>query len=64
MQTFIGENGGVDVLGRNSSQRKDVGIGLEKEVVVRFKILTNIIKGKISFTPMETILTIPRELDI
>ncbi len=39
-----------------------MGIGLEKEVVVRSKILTHIIKGKISFTPMETILTLPREL--
>jgi hypothetical protein len=63
MQIVIGENGGVDVLGKDSSRRKDVGIGLEKEVVVRFKILTNIIKGKISFMPMETILTIPRELE-
>jgi hypothetical protein len=29
MQTFIGENGGVDVLEGDSSWRKDVGIGLE-----------------------------------
>jgi hypothetical protein len=35
-----------------------VGIGLEREVVVKSKILTHFIKSKISFTPMETILTI------
>jgi hypothetical protein len=61
METTIGKNGGVDVLEGDSSWRKGVGIGLEKEVVVRSKILTHIIKGKIFFMPMETILTIPRE---
>jgi hypothetical protein len=35
-----------------------VGIGLEKESTIRSKILTHFIKGKISLTPMETILTI------
>jgi hypothetical protein len=61
METIIRENGGVDVLEGDSSWRKDVGIGLEKEVVVRSKILTHTIKGKISFMPMETILMIPRD---
>jgi hypothetical protein len=35
-----------------------VGIDLEKESTIRSKILTHFIKGKISLTPMETILTI------
>jgi hypothetical protein len=63
MEIVIRENGGVDVLEGNSSWRKDVGIGLEKEVVVKSKILTHIIKGKIYFMPMETILMILRELE-
>jgi hypothetical protein len=29
---------------------------------MKFKILSHFIKGKISLTPMETILIIPREL--
>jgi hypothetical protein len=40
-----------------------VKIGLEKDVAVRSKTLTYFIKGKISLTPMETILTIPGELE-
>ncbi len=40
-----------------------MGIGLEKDVIVRSKILTYFIKGKISLIPMETILTILRELE-
>ncbi len=43
------------------AQRKDVKIGLKKDASIRFKILTHFIKVKISFTPMETFLTIPRE---
>ncbi len=39
-----------------------MGICLEKESTIRFKILTHFIKGKISLTPIDTILTIPREL--
>jgi hypothetical protein len=63
MEIVKGENGGVDILEGDSSWRKDVGIGLEKEVVVRSTILTHIIKGKIYFMPMETMLMIPRELE-
>jgi hypothetical protein len=33
------------------------------EVVVKSKILSHFIKGKIYLTPMETILIIPRELE-
>jgi hypothetical protein len=40
-----------------------VGIGLEKDVSIRSKILTYFIKGKISLTAMETILTILGELE-
>ncbi len=40
-----------------------MSIGLEKDATIRFKILTHFIKGKISLTPMETILTILGELE-
>jgi hypothetical protein len=40
-----------------------LGIGLEKEFAIRSKILTHFIRGKTSLTPMETILTILRELE-
>jgi predicted aspartyl protease len=39
------------------------GIGVNRETSVRSKILSHFIKGKISLTPMETILMIPRELE-
>jgi hypothetical protein len=39
------------------------GIGMYKETFVRSKILSHFIKGKISLSPMETILMIPRELE-
>jgi hypothetical protein len=52
------EHGGINVPKENSSRRKEVGIGLEREVVVKSKISTHFIKSKISPTPMETILTI------
>jgi hypothetical protein len=35
-----------------------VGIGLEREVAIKSKILTHFIKSKIYLTPMETILII------
>ncbi len=35
-----------------------MGIGLEREVAIKFKILTHLIKSKIYLTHMETILTI------
>jgi hypothetical protein len=40
-----------------------MGIRLEKEVTLRLKILIHFIKGKISFTPVEAILTILGELE-
>ncbi len=41
------------------TKSRELGIGLEKESSIRSKILTHFIKGKISLTPMETILVIP-----
>jgi hypothetical protein len=38
------------------------GIGMNKETSIRSKILSHFIKGKISFSYMETILMILREL--
>ncbi len=38
-------------------------IGINKETSVISKILSHFIKGKISLSPMETILIIPRELE-
>lgn len=38
------------------------GIGMNRETFVRSKILSHFIKGKISLSPMETILMILREL--
>jgi hypothetical protein len=40
-----------------------MGIGLEKEVTLRSKILTHFIKGKMSLKSMEAILIIPKELE-
>jgi hypothetical protein len=40
-----------------------VNIGLKKDPIIKKFFLTHVIKGKISFTPMETILTIIRELE-
>jgi hypothetical protein len=39
------------------------GANLGSEAVVKSKILSHFIKGKISLTPMETILIIIRELE-
>ncbi len=52
---------GANVPKGDLAWRKDVGIGLEKDVAIRSKILTHFIMGKISLTPMEPILTIPKE---
>jgi hypothetical protein len=38
------------------------GTGVNRETSVRFKILSHFIKGKISLSPMETVLMIPGEL--
>jgi len=39
------------------------GTGVGRETTVKSKILSHFIKGKISFSPMETILMIPGELE-
>jgi hypothetical protein len=39
------------------------GVGTSRDTSVRFKILSHFIKGKISLSPMETILMIPGELE-
>ncbi len=39
------------------------GIRVNRETLVRSKILSHFIKGRISLSPMETILMIPRELE-
>jgi hypothetical protein len=39
------------------------GAGMSREVPVKSKILSHFIKGKISLSPMETILMIPGELE-
>jgi hypothetical protein len=39
------------------------GIGVNRDTSVKSKILSHFIKGKISFSPMETILMIPRALE-
>ncbi len=38
------------------------GIGMNKETFVMSKILSHFIKGKISLSPIETILMIPKKL--
>jgi hypothetical protein len=39
------------------------GTNMGSEVIVKFKILSHFIKGKIALTPMETIFIIPREME-
>jgi hypothetical protein len=39
------------------------GIGVNRATFARSKILSHFIKGKISLSPMETILMIPKELE-
>jgi hypothetical protein len=39
------------------------GVGANRDTSVRSKILSHFIKGKILLSPMETILTIPGELE-
>jgi hypothetical protein len=46
-----------------TNYRKTMLVGLGKRTILRFKILTNFIKGKISLSPMETILKILGELE-
>jgi predicted aspartyl protease len=56
----------VDVApGRSVPTPKAVGdgIGASRDTLVRSKILAHFIKGKVSLSPMETILMIPGELE-
>ncbi|CAK9858399.1 unnamed protein product [Sphagnum jensenii] len=39
------------------------GTGVSQETTIKSKILSHFIKGKISLSPMETVLMIPRELE-
>jgi len=39
------------------------GLGADRDAAVRSKILSHFIKGRISLSPMETILLIPKELE-
>ncbi len=63
MEPITREPKGAHVPKGDLTWKKDAEIRLEKDVVVRSKILTHFIKGKISLTPLETILIIPGELE-
>jgi hypothetical protein len=39
------------------------GVGVNQDASIKSKILAHFIKGKISLSPMETILMIPKELE-
>jgi hypothetical protein len=58
-----GEQKGIDAAEGDLARKKDVGISLEKTSIIKSTIFTHFINGRISFTPMETILTIPGELE-
>jgi predicted aspartyl protease len=45
------------------SEAKRQGAGMSRDVIVKSKILSHFIKGKISLSPMETVLMIPGELE-
>jgi hypothetical protein len=62
MDTIVKKQKNINLLEGESSRKKKMGIGLKKEVTLRSKFLTHFIKGKISLTPMEAILIIPRKL--
>jgi len=56
----------VDVISATSKPTPDAtteGTGANREEFVRSKILSHFIKGKISLTPMETVMMIPGELE-
>lgn len=59
----IGETKTFNPTNEEAWWRREKTIGLEKKSAMRSKIFTHFIKGKISLTPIETILTIPRELE-
>jgi len=44
-------------------EAKRQGAGMSRDVIVKSKILSHFIKGKISLSPMETVLMIPGELE-
>jgi len=46
-----------------SPEAAEEGTGMNRENSIRSKILSHFIKGKVSMTPMETVLMIPRELE-
>jgi len=46
-----------------SPEAAEEGTGMNRENSIRSKILSHFIKGKISLTPMETVLMIPEELE-
>jgi hypothetical protein len=46
-----------------SLEAQGEGARVGRETIVKSKILSHFIKGKISLSPMETILMIPRELE-
>ncbi len=46
-----------------SSEAVGEDTGMNRENSVRSKILSHFIKGKVSMTPMETVLMIPGELE-
>ncbi len=48
---------------KGSVKEEQKGANMGVEIVVKSKILSHFIKGKISLTPMETILIIPKELE-
>jgi len=45
------------------AEEEQKGTNMGSKTVVKFKTFYHFIKGKISLTPMETILIIPRELE-
>jgi len=53
----------VEVASTGTPEVAKEGIGANRENFVRSKILSHFIKGRISLTPMETVLMIPRELE-
>jgi predicted aspartyl protease len=46
-----------------SSEAQGKGTGVDRETIVKSKILSHFIKGKISLSPMEIVLMIPGELE-
>ncbi len=55
----IAAQGGV----AQAPEAKREGVGTNRDASVRSKILSHFVKGKISLSPMETILMIPSELE-